>query len=119
MFPNENSVSLPVFTTCSLKRFISCNSDISVETVIIIGNTFFLWENHYLNVFLQFRICFAMIPLSSINIVSPCFIRTFTLFPNENSVSLRACSFYGKIIIPLSSFVFSVFVFLVLLGCLQ
>ena len=35
MFPNENSVSLLVFTTCSLNRFISCNSDISVETVII------------------------------------------------------------------------------------
>ena len=36
MFPNENSVSLRVFTTCSLNRFISCNSDIIVETVIII-----------------------------------------------------------------------------------
>ena len=53
MFPNENSVSLRVFTTCSLNRFISCNSDISVETVIITGNTFVLWENHYLNVFLR------------------------------------------------------------------
>ena len=53
MFSNENSVSLRVFTTCSLNRVISCNSDISVETVIIIGNTFVLWENHYLNVFLQ------------------------------------------------------------------
>ena len=51
--PNENSVSLLVFTTCSLNRFISCNSDSSVETVIIIGNTFVLWENHYLNVFLR------------------------------------------------------------------
>ena len=50
MFPNENSVSLRVLTTCSL-RFISCNSDISVETVIITGNTLVLWENHYLNVF--------------------------------------------------------------------
>ena len=53
MFSNENSVSLRVFTTCSLNRVISCNSDISVETVIITGNTFVLWENHYLNVFLQ------------------------------------------------------------------
>ena len=51
--PNENSVSLLVFTTCSLNRFISCNSDISVETVIITGNTFVLWENHYLNVCLR------------------------------------------------------------------
>ena len=38
MFPNENSVSLRVFTTCSLHRFISCNSDIIAETVIIIEN---------------------------------------------------------------------------------
>ena len=30
--PHENSVSLLVFTTCSLNRFRSCNSDISVET---------------------------------------------------------------------------------------
>ena len=53
-FPlNENSVSLRVFTTCSLKRCISCNSDISVETVIIIGNTFGPWENLYLNMFLR------------------------------------------------------------------
>ena len=63
MFPHENSVSLLVFTTCSLNRFISCNSDISVETVIIIGNTFVLWENHYLNVFYA--------EFSIINIVSP------------------------------------------------
>ena len=31
MFSNENSVSLLVFITSSLNRFISCNSDISVE----------------------------------------------------------------------------------------
>ena len=53
MFPHENSVSLLVFTTCSLYRVISCNSDIIVETVIIIGNTFVLWEDHVLNVFLR------------------------------------------------------------------
>ena len=53
MFPNENSVSLRVFTAYSLNRFISCNSDISVETVIITGNPLVLWENHYLNVFLR------------------------------------------------------------------
>ena len=52
MFPNENGVSLLVFTTYSLNRFISCNSEISVETVIMIGTTFVLWENHYLNVVL-------------------------------------------------------------------
>ena len=53
MLPNENRVSLLVFTTYNLNRFISCNSDISVETVIITGNTLVLWENHYLNVFLR------------------------------------------------------------------
>ena len=53
MFPNENSVSLLVFTTCSLNRFISCNSDISVETVIIIGNTFVLCENNIVDVFVR------------------------------------------------------------------
>ena len=64
MFPHENSGSFIVFNTCSLNRFISCNSDISVETVIIIGNTFVLWENHYLNV------CFYA-EFSIINIVLP------------------------------------------------
>ena len=39
MFPHENSVSLRVFNTCSLKRGISCNSDKSGQTVKIIGNT--------------------------------------------------------------------------------
>ena len=33
MFSHENSVSLRFFNTCSLKRFISCNGDNSVQTV--------------------------------------------------------------------------------------
>ena len=53
MFPNENSVSLLVFTTCSLKRCISCNSVNSVETVIIIGTTFILCENNIVDVFVR------------------------------------------------------------------
>ena len=53
MFPYENSVSLCFLTTCSLKRFISGNSDNSVETVIIIGSACTPWENHVLNVFLR------------------------------------------------------------------
>ena len=51
MFPYENSVSLCLLTTCSFKRFISGNSDNSVETVIIIGNTCILWQDHVLKVF--------------------------------------------------------------------
>ena len=35
---HKNSVSLRVLNTYSLKRFISCNSDNSVQPVIIIGN---------------------------------------------------------------------------------
>ena len=53
MFPTENSVSLRFVTTCSLRRFISCNNDNSVEIVIIIGNTFILWDKHVLNGFLH------------------------------------------------------------------
>ena len=49
MFPIENSVSLRCGTTWSLKRFISCNNDNSVEIVIIIGNRFILWDKHVLN----------------------------------------------------------------------
>ena len=49
IFSTENSVSLHYFTTCSLKRFISCNSDNSVEKIIIIGNMFILWDKHVLN----------------------------------------------------------------------
>ena len=52
-FPYENSVCLPFFKTCSLKRFISYNSDNCVQTAIIIGNTYVLWQNHVLNVFLR------------------------------------------------------------------
>ena len=53
MFPHENSVSLRVVTSCSLKRFISCNSVNSMETVIIIGTTFILCQNNILDVFLR------------------------------------------------------------------
>ena len=42
MFPHENSVRVPIFTTCSLKRFISFDSDNWVQTVIMIGNAFIL-----------------------------------------------------------------------------
>ena len=50
--PNENNVTLRCFTTYSLKRFISCNSDNSVQTVIIIGNMCILWQHHVLSRFL-------------------------------------------------------------------
>ena len=53
MFPYENDVSLPFINECSLKRFISCNSDKCVETVRIIGNTCSLRQNHVLNEFLR------------------------------------------------------------------
>ena len=39
MFPNENSISLRFFITCILKRFISCDTDNSVQADIIIGIT--------------------------------------------------------------------------------
>ena len=48
---HKNSVSLRVLNTYSLKRFISCNSDNSVQPVIIIGNACILWQHHLLNVF--------------------------------------------------------------------
>ena len=70
MFPYENSVCLRFFKTCSLKHFISSNSDNCVQTVIIIGNTYVLWQNHVLNVFLRwiwhYKHCFAMKTLSSL-----------------------------------------------------
>ena len=53
MFPYETRASLCVLATCSLKRFISGNSDNSVQTVIIIGSTCVLLQNHALNVFLR------------------------------------------------------------------
>ena len=52
-YPCKNSISLRFYKTCILKRFISCNSDNSVETVLIIGNTYILWQNHVLNMFLR------------------------------------------------------------------
>ena len=70
MFPHENSVSLLGFTTCSLKRFISCNSVNSVEAVIIIGTTCILCQNNILDVFLRcllyYKHCFAMKALSGV-----------------------------------------------------
>ena len=70
MCPHENSVSLRCFTTCIVRRFIDCNSDNSVQTVIIIGNTCSLWQNHVLNVFsrliLHYKHCVAMTTLSSL-----------------------------------------------------
>ena len=44
MIPHKNSVSLRCYKTYSLRRFISCNSDNSVHTVIIIQNTCILWQ---------------------------------------------------------------------------
>ena len=67
-FPHENSVSLRCFTTYSLTGFISCNSDNSVQTVIIIGNMYSLWENHVVNMFLgwilHYNQCLGMTTLS-------------------------------------------------------
>ena len=49
VFLHENNVSLRCFTTYSLKRFISCNSDNIMQTVIIIGNMCILWQIYVLN----------------------------------------------------------------------
>ena len=46
MFPYKNSISLRFLHTCSLKRFISCNRDNSVQAVISIGNRGSLWQHH-------------------------------------------------------------------------
>ena len=51
--PHENSVKLRVLNTCSLHRFISCNSENCVQAVRIIGNTCSLRQNHVLNEFLR------------------------------------------------------------------
>ena len=53
MFPYKNSVSLRFLDTCSLKRFISCNRDNSVQAVISIGNKGSLWHHHGLKAFLR------------------------------------------------------------------
>ena len=42
--PHKNTVSLRFFDTCSVKRFIRCNSDNSVKRAIIIRNTFLQWQ---------------------------------------------------------------------------
>ena len=49
MLSHENSVSLRFFHTCRLNRFISYNSDSSVETFMIIANTCAVWHHHGLN----------------------------------------------------------------------
>ena len=68
-FPHENSVSLRSFTTYSLTGFISCSSDNNVQTVIIIGHMYSLWESHTLNRFLgwilHYNQCLGMTTLSS------------------------------------------------------
>ena len=53
MFPYKNSVSVRFLNTCSLKRFISCNRDNSVQAVISIGNRGSLWYHHGLKAFLR------------------------------------------------------------------
>ena len=54
MFPHDNSGLLRFFfPTLRLEQFISCNSDNSVHSDIMIGNTFILWNRHVLNVFLR------------------------------------------------------------------
>ena len=69
LFPHENNVTLRCFTTYSLKRFISYNSDNSVQIVIIMGNTCIPLQNNCLNVLLrwlsQYNHCFAMKTMSS------------------------------------------------------
>ena len=63
MFPHENSVVSRYFTTCSLKRFISCNSDNSVQTVIITGNTYFPWQHQVIKGFhTEFSIISIVLP---------------------------------------------------------
>ena len=52
MLPHKNTVSVRFYKTCSLKRFINCNSDNSVHTAIMIGNTCILWTKLFLNMFL-------------------------------------------------------------------
>ena len=53
IFPYKNSISIRFYKTCSLKRFISCNSDNSVQTVTIIGHTYILLSNHIVDMFLR------------------------------------------------------------------
>ena len=53
MFPHENNCNLRMVTTSKLNRFLSCNSDNRVETVLIIGHTFMLWETHVVNVLIR------------------------------------------------------------------
>ena len=52
---HKNSVLFCLFNTCSLKRLITCNSNNSVPTVIIIGTTCILWQSNVLNVFLRWN----------------------------------------------------------------
>ena len=53
MFPYEIDVILPFINECSLKRFISCNSDNCVQTDIFIGHACSLRQKHVVNLFLR------------------------------------------------------------------
>ena len=53
MFPYKNSVKVLIFTTCSLRHVVSCNSDNWVQTVIMMGPTFILWDKHIVSVVLR------------------------------------------------------------------
>ena len=53
MFPHDNSGLLRFFPTLRLEQLISCNSDNSVQSDIMIGNTFILSNRHVQNVFLR------------------------------------------------------------------
>ena len=46
------SLNLRFSLHAALEHFISWKSDNSVQTVIVIGNTCSLWQNHVLSVFL-------------------------------------------------------------------
>ena len=65
---HKNRLISCLFTTWSLRGFISCNSDNCVQKVIIIGNTCILWHTAILHV--VFRLTLAL----------------YTLFLHENSV---------------------------------
>ena len=53
IFFHENGLSLIVFKSSNLKCVICCNSENSVQTVIINGNMCILWQTYVLNVFLH------------------------------------------------------------------
>ena len=53
VFPMKIALVCDFALYVAYKRFISCNSDNSVQNVIFTGNTCFLWQNHVVNVFLR------------------------------------------------------------------